>query len=109
MADNATLLCIVLLIVIVETLAITSIKEYHTSENIAYFVCAILAYSLVCYLLHQSFYYEGMGMTNVIWSGLSVFLVALVGVLVFKEKVHYHDIFAGSLITAGILIFKYTE
>lgn len=103
------LIIFIILIVIFETMAISCVKEYHINGNLKYFVLAILLYTIVCYLLHQSFYYSSMGITNVIWSGLSVFLVTLAGILFFREKVHSHDVFAGILITAGILIFRFTE
>jgi multidrug transporter EmrE-like cation transporter len=50
-----------------------------------------------------------MGITNIIWSGLSVFLVTVAGVFFFKEKIHWHDIVAGLFITTGIMIYKFTE
>jgi multidrug transporter EmrE-like cation transporter len=109
MYEYQFLLVIVMFIVITETVAIACVKEFHNSSNYAYFILAILLYAVVCLLLDQSFNHRGMGVVNVIWSGLSVFLVAVFGVLFFKEKVHMHDIFAGVCITSGILIFKYTD
>lgn len=103
------ILIFVIFIVILETLAIACVKEYHINNQISYFILAVFLYGVVCYFLHLSFYYSSMGITNVIWSGLSVFLVALAGVVLFKEQIHKHDIFAGILITAGILIFQYTD
>lgn len=103
------LICFIVLIVILETLAITCVKEYHISSQLAYFIAAIFLYTAVCYLLHQSFYYSPMGITNVLWSGLSVFLVTIAGVIFFREKVHFHDIVAGLLIAAGIAILRFTE
>lgn len=86
------------------------VKKFHNGNGSCFFIGAVACYAVVCYLLHYSFYFrDSMGAVNVIWSGLSVLSVALAGVLFFKEKIHYHDIFAGALITAGMLIFKYTD
>lgn len=109
MKEFDNLICFIILIVIFETMAISCVKEYHLSNQMGYFMLAIFLYSIVCYLLHQSFYYSSMGLTNVIWSGLSVFLVTLAGVFFFREKIHLHDIFAGLLITSGIVILRMTE
>ena len=107
--NNSILLLLIIAIVIFETMAISCVKEYHISNKTCYFCYAVILYGIVCYLLHQSFYFTTMGMTNVIWSGLSVFMVTIFGVLFFKERVHMHDILAGCLITAGIIIFKVTN
>ena len=104
------LLFIIILIVIFETTAIMCVKKYHRDQCIEYFFLAIFLYSIVCYLFHLSLSYnDSAGINNVIWSGLSVFLVTVAGVLFFKEKLHWHDIIAGGLITTGIVIFKITE
>ena len=103
------LIFFIILIVTFETMAISCVKEYHNNHKTRYFILAIFLYSIVCYLLHQSFYYSTMGITNIIWSGLSVFLVTLAGVFFFREKIHLHDLLAGLLITTGIVILRMTE
>ena len=103
------LILFVILIVIFETMAISCVKEYHINGHKAYFIAAVFMYAIVCYFLHQSFYYSGMGITNVIWSGLSVFIVPLAGVLFFREEIHIHDIIAGVMITIGIVILRFTK
>lgn len=104
------IITIILLIVLCETTAMSCVKKYHGGDGSFYFIIAILFYALVCILLSHSLDYKNsIGMVNVAWSGLSVLAVALTGVLAFKETVHKHDIFAGLLITAGMLIFKYTN
>ncbi|QKF94615.1 small multidrug resistance protein [Fadolivirus algeromassiliense] len=103
------LIFFIIMIVIFETIAIACVKEYHDNHKLRYFILAIALYSFICYLLHQSFYYSSMGITNVIWSGLSVFLVTLAGVFFFRETIHWHDIFAGILITAGVIILRSTR
>jgi multidrug transporter EmrE-like cation transporter len=104
------MMLIILLIVVCETTAISCIKRFHNNSGTKYFLFAVLLYGMVCFLLHQSFYLkDSMGMVNVVWSGISVLAVALTGILIFKEKIHLHDIFAGILIVAGMSIFKYTD
>jgi multidrug transporter EmrE-like cation transporter len=102
-------LFIIILIVLCETLAISCVKEFHATKQVEYFLYAIIGYSLVCCLLYKSFDNIGMAMTNVIWSGLSILLVTIIGVLYFKEVIHTHDIFAGLLISAGVMIIKMTD
>lgn len=104
------LFMIIFLICIAESSAIACIKEFHNGGGSQFFVAAVLLYGVVCYLLHRTFYYkDSMGITNVIWSGISVLMVAIVGIFLFHEKVHFHDVVAAGFITAGLLIVKYTK
>lgn len=104
------LLIVIILVVICETTAIGCIKKYHNQDGARYLFLVIALYALVCILIERSLRYKNsMGMINVLWSGISVFAVASAGILFFKEKLHVHDIIAGALITAGIVIYKYTE
>ena len=101
---------IILFICIAEASAMACVKNYHNGNGIAYFAAAVALYAVVCYLLHCSYYYKNsMGITNVIWSGLSVLMVALFGILIFHEKLHFHDIIAALFITVGLIIIKYTD
>lgn len=109
MSFNNVLIIIILIIALCETAAISCVKQYHLHGNMCYLMIAILLYAIVCFLLDKSFYYSTMGITNVIWSGVSILVVSLAGLLLFKEKIHVHDVIAGILITIGILIFKFTE
>jgi multidrug transporter EmrE-like cation transporter len=51
----------------------------------------------------------GMAMTNALWSGLSVMATTTVGILLFKEVVHFHDFIAIALIVSGVMILKVTD
>ena len=109
MNEFCILLLFILLIAICETTAMSCVKQFHISNDISYFILAIFMYSLVCFFLNKSYYYTGMGMTNVIWSGLSILMVTLAGILFFKEKLYGHDLLAGSLIATGIMIINVTK
>ena len=109
MENFVSLIIIVLLIVFFETAAIALTKQYHLTSDIKYIILAIACYAIVCMLLSASFNYTSMGITNIIWSGLSVLAVALTGIVLFKEEFHVHDLFAAALITTGIVIFQQTN
>jgi multidrug transporter EmrE-like cation transporter len=100
---------IIITIVIMEACAQSCIKQYSNSKNYLFFIAGIIFYSIVCYLLHLTYKYENIGISNLLWSGLSIIAMLVIGVLIFKEKIHVHDIFAILLIMSGIIIFKYTE
>ena len=78
-------------------------------DNTAFFAVGVLFYAIVGYLLRLTFNGTGMAMTNALWSGLSVLATTVVGTMLFKETLHFHDFFAIALISGGVMILKVTE
>ncbi len=97
----------VLLIVMMETLAMSCFKK--SVDNSAFFAAGVLFYAFVGYLLRLTFSGTGMAMTNALWSGFSVLATTIVGTMLFKETLHFHDFFAIALIASGVMILKVTE
>ena len=97
----------VLIIVAFETTAMTCFKK--SLDNWRWFLLGVLFYVGVGFMLVQTFKMTGMAMTNALWSGLSVMATTTVGVLYFKEKLHWHDFIAIGMIGGGVMILKGTE
>jgi small multidrug resistance pump len=97
----------VLLIVMLETLAMSCFKK--SIDNTAFFAVGVLFYAAVGYLLRMTMNASGMAMTNALWSGFSVMATTIVGIMLFKETIHYHDYFAILLIVSGVMILKVTD
>jgi small multidrug resistance pump len=97
----------VLLIVMLETTAMSCFKKSVDSN--AFFALGVLFYALVGYLLRLTMNESGMAMTNALWSGLSVLATSIVGVMLFKEVIHLHDMFAIAMIVGGVMILKVTK
>jgi multidrug transporter EmrE-like cation transporter len=97
----------VLLIVMLETLAMSCFKR--SIDNNAFFALGVLFYAAVGYLLRTTMNGSGMAMTNALWSGVSVMATTIVGIMLFKETIHLHDLGAIALIVTGVMILKVTE
>lgn len=97
----------VLLIVMLETLAMSCFKR--SIDNSAFFAVGVLFYAAVGYLLRLTMNSSGMAMTNALWSGMSVMATTSVGIMLFKESIHFHDLFAIALIVSGVMILKVTD
>ncbi len=97
----------VLLIVILETSAMSCFKR--SIDNNAFFALGVLFYAAVGYLLRLTMNATGMAMTNALWSGLSVMATTTVGIMLFKETLHFHDFIAIAMIVGGVMILKVTE
>jgi len=97
----------VLLIVLLETLAMSCFKK--SLDDSRFFLAGMLFYTGVGFLLCQTYNHTGVAMTNALWSGLSVMATTLVGVLMFKEVLHIHDYAAIAMIGGGVMILKFTD
>jgi len=107
---NNTILIYILVIVIAEGIAQTCLKNYSESKRFVYFIGGLIFYGLVAWVLCQSYNIKGgVGIVNLIWSALSIISSFTIGILFFKEVIHFHDIIAIILISSGLLILKFTE
>jgi multidrug transporter EmrE-like cation transporter len=97
----------ILIIVAFETSAMSCFK--YSLQDWRWFFLGVLFYVGVGLMLVQTFKMSGMAMTNALWSGLSVMATTTVGVLYFKEKLHWHDYIAVAMIGGGVMILKGTE
>lgn len=106
-SSYAWLLLYVLVIVAFETFAMSCFK--NSVKDWRWFFLGVLFYVGVGLMLVQTFKMTGLAMTNALWSGLSVMATTTVGVLYFKEKLHWHDFIAVAMIGSGVMILKGTE
>ena len=74
-----------------------------------WFLLGVLLYVAVGLFLVQTFKLTGLAFTNALWSGMSVMATTTVGVLYFKEVLHFHDFIAIAMIGAGVMILKFTN
>jgi multidrug transporter EmrE-like cation transporter len=55
----------------------------------------------------MSYKYKGMGLVNVLWSGLSVLVIVSTGMLFFNEKITRLDWLGIALIIGGMVAVLY--
>ncbi len=86
---------LILLIVSFEAFAQYNIKKKSTTNNWFYMFLAFLSYCVICLLLGKC--YEqgdtGVGITNFVWSVLSIVSIITIGMVAFHEKITRYDIF----------------
>jgi spermidine export protein MdtJ len=99
---------LILLIVIFESIGQYHIKKSKISNSLLFLLIGIFSYSIVCLLLKKCYDFNGMGITNFVWSVLSIVSVLMVGVLAFDEKITKIDIIGIILSISGLyLIFVF--
>ena len=97
----------IIAIVIFETSAMSCFKK--SLQDPRFFLLGLLFYGCVGFLLCQTYLVTGLAVTNALWSTLSVASTTVVGVLLYKEVLHYHDYFAIALLVSGIMILQTTK
>ena len=103
MDAKLALLLLIIAISISECLGQSCLKTYHKApEKTHLYIAGVLFYIIVCALLVMSYKYKGMGLVNVLWSGLSVLVILSTGVLFFDESITRMDMIGAAMIVSGI-------
>lgn len=103
MNTKLALLLLVIAISISECLGQSCLKRYHTAPDKTYlYIAGVLFYTIVCALLVMSYKYKGMGLVNVLWSGLSVLVILSTSMLFFDESITRLDMIGAAMIVSGI-------
>jgi multidrug transporter EmrE-like cation transporter len=106
--EMIALLSLVLLISASECLGQSCLKSFYKNPTRKYlYFLGVIFYSIVCLLLVLSYKYKGMGLVNVLWSGISVLAVVSVGAIYFDETITTMDMLGIGLILCGIGLVVY--
>jgi len=99
---------LIISIVFFESVAQYHIKKSKINNNYLFFLVAIFSYSMVCLLLNRCYDFNGVGMTNFVWSILSIVTLLTIGVVFFNEHITKYDIIGIILSIIGLyMIFIY--
>jgi small multidrug resistance pump len=88
--------------ILTETAAIICMKLSAGFHNRLYTVLAIALYGLSFVFLTLALKYLPAGITNAIWAGASTVLVAILSILIFREKLNAVQIASVLLIVIGL-------
>jgi multidrug transporter EmrE-like cation transporter len=99
------LLLIIVLISICELIGQSCLKYLNIHDaQYHYYLFGVFAYALVCWLLLQSYNYKGMGMVNVLWSGMSILVILTASIIMFNEQLTLYDKIGIVLILLGMFL-----
>lgn len=92
--------------VVAETIGTTALQASQQFTRLAPSVLVIVAYAISFYLLSLTLRYMPVGIMYAIWSGLGIILIALIGWLVFAQKLDLPAVIGMGLILIGIVIIQ---
>lgn len=97
------------LTIISETAAIIFMKLSKGFEHKTEAAIAILAYILSFVFLTYTLKYMPVAIANAVWAGASTLLVAVLGILIFKEQLSVSQVIFLSLILIGLVGLNFSK
>ncbi len=90
--------------VLAETIGTTALQASQQFSRLIPSLIVIVAYATSFFLMSLTLKVMPVGIVYAIWSGLGIVLIALIGFLVFGQRIDLPAIFGMGLIIAGILV-----
>lgn len=100
------LMTAVVLVGVFESFAQSAIQWAHRNDSKWHLLIAIACYSVVSVFLYVAYNYKGVGMVNVLWSGMSILLMLTIGYFIFDEKISKLEWLGIVFILIGMMIIN---
>ncbi|MEP3330421.1 SMR family transporter [Sedimentitalea sp.] len=95
-----------LLAIVAETIGTTALQASQQFSRFGPSVIVVISYGIAFYLLAMALRFMPVGVAYAIWSGLGIVLIALIGLVMFGQKLDIAAIIGLGLIIAGIVIIQ---
>ena len=95
---------ILLLAVVAETIGTTALQASQQFTRFWPSVLVVVGYGCAFYLLALTLRVMPVGIVYAVWSGLGIFFIAIIGFVVFGQKLDGPAVLGLSMILAGILV-----
>lgn len=95
---------ILLLAVVSETIGTTALQASQQFTRLWPSLLVVVGYGLAFYLMALTLKVMPVGIVYAIWSGLGIVSIAIIGFVVFGQRLDWQAVLGLTLIIAGILI-----
>ena len=92
--------------VVAETIGTTALQASAQFTRLWPSVTVLVSYAISFYLLSLTLRYMPVGVMYAIWSGLGIVLIAIIGWLVFSQRLDLPAVIGMGLIVGGIVIIQ---
>ncbi|MDE1176418.1 MAG: multidrug efflux SMR transporter [Edaphobacter sp.] len=89
-----------------EVIATSSLKASNGFTRLFPSVAVVIGYGTAFYCLSQTLKTIPVGVAYAIWSGLGTVLIAVVGLVLYKQKLDSAAVAGMALIIAGVLVMN---
>lgn len=97
---------ILMLAVLAETIGTTALQASQQFTKTLPSVIVVVAYGFAFYLLAIALKYFPVGIAYAMWSGFGIIFIAIIGFVVFGQKLDLAAIVGLALIISGILVIN---
>jgi len=98
-------LILIFAIVAAESIAQYNIKKYQEIPLKHYYILGLLFYGIIVFLLNKTYSTKtSMGITQILWSGLSCISILMLGKFFFGEEIDKYEWLGICLILLGVTI-----
>ena len=95
-----------LIAIVTEVIATSALKESENFSKIIPSIVVIIGYSLAFFFMSLTLREMSLGITYAIWSGMGIFLIALVGYLRYGQALDTPALLGVCFIIIGIIILR---
>jgi len=95
---------LILMIVLSESIGQYFIKKYNQIPKPIYYIYGVFFYLIVIFILSKIYSNSTLGIVQLLWSGLSVLSVLIIGHFVFGEEITSNEWIGIILILSGVII-----
>ncbi|WP_371168737.1 DMT family transporter [Aliiroseovarius sp. 2305UL8-7] len=95
---------ILILAVIAETIGTTALQASQQFTRLGPSLIVVVAYAISFFLLGWALKFMPVGIAYAIWSGLGIVLIAIIGYIMFGQKLDLPAVLGLSMIIGGILV-----
>lgn len=97
---------ILILAVAAETIGTTALQASQQFSRLWPSVLVVVAYAISFYLLSMTLKIMPVGVVYALWSGLGIVLIAIIGLLVFGQKLDLPAVIGIAMILGGIIVIQ---
>ncbi|MBV7409883.1 SMR family transporter [Maritimibacter sp. DP1N21-5] len=90
--------------VVAETIGTTALQASQQFTRLGPSIVVVIAYAVAFVLLGWTLKFLPVGIAYAIWSGLGIVLIAVIGFLVFGQKLDLAALLGMAMILGGILV-----
>jgi small multidrug resistance pump len=94
------------LAIVAEVIATSALKASSGFSNLVPSIVVIIGYGVAFFCLSLTLRQMPLGIAYAVWSGAGTALVALIGVVVYQQKLDLPAIAGIGLIVAGVLVLN---
>ena len=94
------------LAVLAETIGTTALQASAQFTRLWPSILVVVAYGVSFYLLAMALKFMPVGVVYALWSGLGIIFIAIIGFVVFGQRLDLPAIIGLALIIAGILVIN---